>query len=175
MNIELSSSEWKKDSTSPGLGKQQQVKNIRTNKAILKALEKMGIGNDEYDKLFVLGVDWIRQNGYMTGVRRVDRAYCAYHMGDMMVPPTLNNLKDFKSMLDLLYQYKHYLLYMAKIVEPAFYQEAAKKKLYSYQLPPSPKRSCSPDTLFTPVKKKTQRTDANDNEHDSTSDVDDYN
>ena len=31
------------------------------------------------------------QNGYMIGVKHVDDAYCAYHMGDMMIPPTLKN------------------------------------------------------------------------------------
>ena len=59
MDVELGSSEWKKDATSPGLGKQQQVKNARTNKAILKSLYKMSMDDSERDSLFVPGMDWI--------------------------------------------------------------------------------------------------------------------
>ena len=59
MGVELGSSEWKKDSTSPGLGKQQQVKNARPNKAVLRTLEKRSMDDNERDGLFVLGMDWI--------------------------------------------------------------------------------------------------------------------
>ncbi|KAG2220712.1 hypothetical protein INT45_012576 [Circinella minor] len=81
MGVELGSSEWKKYSTSSGLGKQQRVKDARTNKTILRTLEKMSMDDDERDGLFVLEMDWIRQSGYMIAVKHVDGGYYAYHMG----------------------------------------------------------------------------------------------
>ena len=102
----------------------------------------------------------------MIAVKHVDDGYCAYHMGDIKIPPTSNNFKDFTSTLNLLYQYKHHLINMTEIVEPAFYREQAKSKLHTYRLPSNPKRPPSPDTLFTPVKKKSKQTNANKNDHD---------
>lgn len=62
MGIELGSSEWKKANTSATLGKQQQNKNARTNKAILSALEDMPIDDDSRDDLVVYGMDWLGKN-----------------------------------------------------------------------------------------------------------------
>ena len=59
MGIELGSSEWKKASISKSLGKQQQNKNARTNKAILCALERMPIDIEKRGELVVYGMDWI--------------------------------------------------------------------------------------------------------------------
>ena len=59
LGVELGSSEWKKASVSDSLGKQQQNKNSRTNKAILRILERMAMDEDLRDKMIVYGMDWI--------------------------------------------------------------------------------------------------------------------
>lgn len=59
MDVELSSSEWKKHTTPRNLGIQQQVKNARVNKAMLKAVERTPLNDEDRDGLFVLGMDWI--------------------------------------------------------------------------------------------------------------------
>ena len=59
MNIELGSLEWKKNTKSHGLGK-QQVKNARTNKGYFETIgKKIGMDDGERMNLFVLGMDWI--------------------------------------------------------------------------------------------------------------------
>lgn len=55
LNMDISSSEWKKEKIAPSLVVDQQVKNARTNKCILKAIRELLV----HDEPFVLGMDWI--------------------------------------------------------------------------------------------------------------------
>jgi hypothetical protein len=59
-DVELSCSEWKKEHVSLGPVMSQQVKNVRSNKAVLKAIENLP-HDDSYksEDIFVLGMDWI--------------------------------------------------------------------------------------------------------------------
>ena len=58
--VQLSTSEWKKkkgvDKTT---GKEQQVKNVRENKAILEKLLSLPIADSNREKVFCLGIDFI--------------------------------------------------------------------------------------------------------------------
>jgi hypothetical protein len=54
-DIEISSSEWKKPTTTAKIIEQQRIKNIRTNSAMLHKLSKL-VG---HDNLFLLGMDWV--------------------------------------------------------------------------------------------------------------------
>ncbi|GAA5803197.1 hypothetical protein HPULCUR_008673 [Helicostylum pulchrum] len=54
-----SSSEWKKDGVSAGLVEQQQIKNVRTNSAILRHLYKLPIDEERKPNVYVLAMDWI--------------------------------------------------------------------------------------------------------------------
>ncbi|KAF7723338.1 hypothetical protein EC973_002086 [Apophysomyces ossiformis] len=157
MAIELGSSEWKKENVAPSVGRQQQIKNARTNKAILRALERMPVDDDKREELFVLGMDWLGSLGYMIAIKQFDSAYVAYFMGDLILPPTLSNLGDFKQTLDLLFAYKHHHVQLEKILEPAYHRNKAQSILQHYRSPAIPKRDLSPDTFFTPVKKQRVR------------------
>jgi hypothetical protein len=58
--MELSCSKWKKENASPSLVLSQQVKNVRSNKAVLRAIEKLPHDKDvKREKLFTIGMDWI--------------------------------------------------------------------------------------------------------------------
>lgn len=59
MNMELSSSEWKRSNVGKKLGESQQIKNIRTNTAILETIESMPLNDDQRSKIFVIGIDWL--------------------------------------------------------------------------------------------------------------------
>ncbi|KAI7847182.1 hypothetical protein BDC45DRAFT_24964 [Circinella umbellata] len=154
LGVELSSSEWKKASVSDNLGKQQQNKNARTNKAILRTLERMPIDEDLRDEMVVYGMDWIGNMGYVIAVKQVDSAYLVYFMGDLILPQTLGNFCDFKDTLNLLFSFKHHHQKLAVIVEPAYHRHKAQSTLRKYRTTLMEKRSPSPDTFFTPVKKQ---------------------
>lgn len=59
MNIELRSSEWKRPNVGKKLGESQQIKNIRTNTAILESIESMPLDDDQRSNVFVIGIDWL--------------------------------------------------------------------------------------------------------------------
>jgi hypothetical protein len=59
LDIELCSSEWKRETVSKGLIATQQVKNARTSKAILKAIERLPLNERDRDDLFTIGMDCI--------------------------------------------------------------------------------------------------------------------
>jgi hypothetical protein len=59
MNMELSSSEWKRSNVGKKLGESQQIKNIRTNAAILESIESMPLNDNQRNNVFVIGMDWI--------------------------------------------------------------------------------------------------------------------
>lgn len=63
MSINLSSSEWKKATAINSLVQAQQIKNSRTNSAILHNLAKLPISGNDKNKLFTLGMDWIGKYG----------------------------------------------------------------------------------------------------------------
>ncbi|KAG2223842.1 hypothetical protein INT45_012715, partial [Circinella minor] len=154
LGVELGSSEWKKANVSDSLGKQQQNKNARTNKAILRTLERMPINEDLRDEMIVYGMDWIGNLGYVIAVKQVNSAYLVYFMGDLILPQTLSNFCDFKDTLDLLFSFKHHHQELALIVESAYHRQNAQATLRKYRTTSMEKRSPSPDTFFTPVKKQ---------------------
>lgn len=89
----------------------------------------------------------------MIGVKQVDTAYIVYHLGDLILPQTLLNFTDFKDTLNLLFAFKHHHQHLEEIVEPAYHRQKAQATLHAYRSSSNPKRSPSPDTLFTPVKR----------------------
>jgi hypothetical protein len=63
--MDISSSEWKKDTCSPCLGESQQIKNCRTKSAILHELTKVPMDTDEKESLYVMAMDWIGKLVYI--------------------------------------------------------------------------------------------------------------
>lgn len=55
--VELSSSEWKKDKTTPATIEQQRVKNTRVNCAMLNKILSLPI--DNASEISIFGMDWL--------------------------------------------------------------------------------------------------------------------
>lgn len=127
----------------------------------------MDIDEENRSKLVVYGMDWIGKIllvysricistftmyigslGYMIAVKQVDSAYFVYCMGDLILPQTLFNFKDFKDTLDLLFAFKHHHQDLQRIVEPAYHRQIAQSTLQNYRMSSAEKRSPSPDTFL---------------------------
>lgn len=169
-SMEISSSEWKKD----GLTEQQQIKNVRTNSAILRELLKLPIHQKKKNDLFVLG--WIglvsfwnfipSKNslfnrtiglcGYVFAVRETNDVHVAYHVGDLILPASLSSFEDFQKTLDTLISFKNHQLRLKRIIKPAYNKQSASNTLRSFRsvTPPPNQQSTPPNTFFTPVKKQ---------------------
>ncbi|CAO3668395.1 unnamed protein product [Rhizopus stolonifer] len=65
---------------------------------------------DEKESLYAIAKDWISCIGYLFAVKEVDKAYTAFHMGDLVLPRSLIMLKDFKFTLNTLYSSKRHQL-----------------------------------------------------------------
>ncbi|KAL7328519.1 hypothetical protein PS15p_206781 [Mucor circinelloides] len=156
MSMEVSCSEWKKYNTSPALVEQQQIKNCRTNSSILHNLKKLPIAEKEKEDMFVLGMEWIGDIGFMVSVREFEKAHLVHHVGDLSLPRSLRTLEDFRQTLDLLYSYKHHYMKMKDIIEIAQRRYTIDQNLARYRLPEEQLESMDeePKTFFTPVKKQ---------------------
>lgn len=158
MNIELRSSEWKRPNVGKKLGESQQIKNIRTNTAILESIESMPLDDDQRSNVFVIGIDWLGDVGYMMAIKKVDSAYVAYHIGDLALPVSLSCLKDFKQTLNLLFSFKHHHFKLRRILAPSCRRQANNQILNMYRCGNAPaKRSSSPGTFFSPKKKQQKK------------------
>lgn len=56
--VELSTSEWKRDSCTVSLALKQQCKNVRMNKAILTSLLELNINKEQKERMSCIGMDW---------------------------------------------------------------------------------------------------------------------
>ncbi|KAG2221727.1 hypothetical protein INT45_007133 [Circinella minor] len=123
--IELSTSEWKKKGVGITTGKEQQVKNVRGNKAILKNLVSLPITDSDRENVFCLGMDFIGSVGYMFSVYHLDDAYVASFVADLSLPVDFTELEDFVTTLDNFYKFKNQHTRLQKMIDPAYrgYQE----------------------------------------------------
>ncbi len=129
--IELSSSEWKRKSATPRKCLQQQNKNVRVNKSILREILQLPI--DEIDKknLFVIGMDFVGNLGYLFGVKKYEDVYFANTISSLTIPKYLDQLPSFAKTLDDLYRWRNHHLYLEELILPAFEQLEEKKVLES--------------------------------------------
>ena len=93
----------------------------------------------------------------MVSVHGFDGAFITRHVGDLRLPLILGTFGDFENTLDLLFAFKHHQIKLQNAVTSACQREHANKILQMYREPTTPDRSPSPDTFFTPVKRKTAR------------------
>ncbi|KAI7884084.1 hypothetical protein K492DRAFT_192113 [Lichtheimia hyalospora FSU 10163] len=136
----------------------QQIKNGRTNKTILKWIEKLPIDEKDKKGLFVLGMAWIGTIGYMMSMRALDGGYVAQHVQDLHLPQTLGNVGTFENTLDCLFAFKHHQEHLRQVVEAGYDLQRTQEILQVYRTPSIRQRSASHDTLFTPKRKGSRRT-----------------
>ncbi|KAL7312507.1 hypothetical protein PS15m_008262 [Mucor circinelloides] len=70
--MELSTSEWKRKKPPTAKCLQQQAKNIRINKAILRHFLDLPISETDKNKAMALDMDWTGTMGYMFAVKPLD-------------------------------------------------------------------------------------------------------
>ncbi|KAI8644460.1 hypothetical protein BD408DRAFT_430422 [Parasitella parasitica] len=155
MSLEVSCSEWQKADTSPALVEQQQIKNCRTNSSILHDLKKLPIAEKQKEDMFVLGMEWIGDVGFMISVKEVENAHVVHHVGDLSLPRSFAALEDFRNTLDLLYSFKHHYMKMKDVTEIAQHRYTVDQNLARYRSSEQqPSTDDEPKTFFTPVKKQ---------------------
>ncbi|KAI8641122.1 hypothetical protein BD408DRAFT_418659 [Parasitella parasitica] len=154
--MEISSSEWKKGGISFGLAEQQQIKNVRTNSAILRELLKLPINQEKKNDLFVFIQRTIGVCGYVFAMKETNDVHVGYHVGDLILPASLSSFEDFQKTLDTLFSFKNHQLRLKRIIEPAYNKQSASNTLRSFRYiaPPPNQQSTPPNTFFTPVKKQ---------------------
>ncbi|KAL9545353.1 hypothetical protein PS6_008268 [Mucor atramentarius] len=118
-NLELSTSEWKREKTSAAKCLQQQSKNIRMNKAILTNLLHLPFDESDRDRVFTVGMDWVGPMGYMLAVKQVQDVYVAKPISMLLMPRYLDELPSFKESLNCLYAWRNHHLGLKEIMLPA--------------------------------------------------------
>lgn len=94
----------------------------------------------------------------MMAIKKVDSAYIAYHIGDLVLPVSLTCLKDFKQTLDLLFSFKHHHFKLRKIITPVSRRKVNNEVLNMYRHNnTSTKRPSHPGTFFSPKRKQHKR------------------
>ncbi|KAI7848070.1 hypothetical protein BDC45DRAFT_524499 [Circinella umbellata] len=153
--VELSTSQWKKKGTNKSAGRNQQVKNVRDNKSILKHLLSLPINDFDKKNVFCLGLDFIGTVGYMFSVHNVDDVFVANFISDLELPEDLSQLEDFVETVDFLYKFKNHHLKLQEIIIPAHRHHENQQSLAQHR---------------TPAKRKGSAIN-NDNDSDSDDDV----
>ncbi|CAO3630855.1 unnamed protein product [Mucor fragilis] len=123
---ELSSSEWKKQATSPLTIEQQHVKNIRTNASMLKKMLSL-CGEDA--PMCVVGMEWLGLVGCVYSVEKLNDVYVMDDAGTLVVPDTLSTLSLIVDTLDMLYKIKKHHEKLATILEPAIERSKLSRQL----------------------------------------------
>ncbi|OBZ90652.1 hypothetical protein A0J61_01301 [Choanephora cucurbitarum] len=118
-NLELSTSEWKRDKTSPAKCLQQQSKNIRMNKAILTHLLGLPFNEADSDRVFTVGMDWTGPMGYMFAIKQVKDIYVAKPISTLLMPSYLEELPSFEETLNCLYAWRNHHLSLKETMLPA--------------------------------------------------------
>lgn len=118
-NLELSTTEWKRDKTSPAKCLQQQSKNIRMNKAILTHLLGLPFNEAGSDRVFTVGMDWTGHMGYMFAIKQVKDIYLAKPISTLLMPSYLEELPSFEEMLNYLYAWRNHHLSLKDTMLPA--------------------------------------------------------
>lgn len=90
--------------------------------------------------------------GYLIAVKEFDSFHVVYHMADLFLPNCLSNLREFKSMLNTLFSFKHHNMNLQKTIKPATNKMKRERTLNKYRSHVV-KRSPSSDPFFTPVQK----------------------
>ncbi|KAI7891906.1 uncharacterized protein EV154DRAFT_399843, partial [Mucor mucedo] len=91
-DIELSTSEWKKKKTPAAKCLQQQAKNIRINKAILRYFLDLPISETDKSKVITVGMDWTGNMGYMFAVKPLDDVFVTRTLYTLTIPTYIDKL-----------------------------------------------------------------------------------
>ncbi|KAG1139758.1 hypothetical protein G6F37_011559 [Rhizopus arrhizus] len=114
--VELSTSEWKRKKSPAAKCLQQQAKNIRINKAILRYFLVLPISEADKKKVMTIGMDWTGAMGYMFAVKPLDDVFVASTLYTLAMPTYIDELPSFIDTLDHLYSWRNYHVHIKDIV-----------------------------------------------------------
>ncbi|KAI9278247.1 hypothetical protein BDA99DRAFT_577704 [Phascolomyces articulosus] len=169
--IELSSSEWETDKASPSAYIQQQVKNIRTNKAIVNSLRQLPVEPSRLKEVINVGMNWIGKFSanwdckiqmvlQLLFTAAVVIFFSTTLGGDFVnwtspLPPEAGPIYHSRCThshtLDKLLWWKKHHTGLMRIIRPAHAELERKQKLAKARGESNLKRMNSPDTFFTLV------------------------
>lgn len=158
-NLELSTSEWKRDKTSPTKCFQQQCKNIRMNKAILTHLLGLPFNEANGDRVLTVGMDWTGPMGYMFAIKQVKDIYVAKPISTLLMPSYLEELPSFEETLNWLYVWRNHHLSLKEIMLPAL-RKCEQEVFFSSVLGTSVSENInsSPNIYLTPSRRRCSQT-----------------
>lgn len=149
---ELSSSEWKKQATSPLTIEQQHFENIRTNVSMLKKMWSL-CGEDA--PLCVVGMEWLGLVGCVYSVEKLNGVYLMADAGTLIVPDTPSTLSLIVDTLDMLYKIKQHHEILATILEPAIERSKLSRQLNKLRSAAEMKEDDTANPIFfTPTTKR---------------------
>ncbi|KAL7328105.1 hypothetical protein PS15p_206427 [Mucor circinelloides] len=152
---ELSSSEWKKQATSPLTIEQQHVKNIRTNASMLKKMLSL-CGEDAL--MCVVGMEWLGLVGCVYSVEKLNDVYVMDEAGTLIVPDTLSTLSLIVDTLDMLYKIKQHHEKLATILEPAMERSKLSRQLNKLRSAAEMEEDDTTNPIFfTPTNKRQKK------------------
>ncbi|KAI9486911.1 MAG: hypothetical protein EXX96DRAFT_551092 [Benjaminiella poitrasii] len=161
-DIELSTSEWKRKRCPVAKCLQQQAKNIRINKAILRYFLDLPISEDSKNNIMTVGMDWTGTVGYMFAVKPLDDVFIARKLYTLATPTYIDELPSFIDTLDHLYSWRNYHTYIKDIVLEAL-GKREKENFFSSLLGSSTvitaNDDASPNIYLTPTRSRRRRTD----------------
>lgn len=115
-DVELSTSEWKRSKSPAVKCLQQQAKNIRINKAILRYFLDLPISESDKSKVMTVGMDWMGTMGYMFAVKPLDDVFVARTLCTLTMPTYIDELPSFIDTLDHLYSWRNHHIHVKDIV-----------------------------------------------------------
>ncbi|KAI9244092.1 hypothetical protein BY458DRAFT_426278, partial [Sporodiniella umbellata] len=130
-DIELSTSEWKKKKSPAAKCLQQQAKNIRINKAILRYFLDLPISETDKNKVMTVGMDWTGTMGYMFAVKPLDNVFVARTLCTLTIPTYIDELPSFIDTLNHLYSWRNYHVLIKDIVLEALSKREKERFFYS--------------------------------------------
>ncbi|KAI8064693.1 hypothetical protein BC940DRAFT_276638 [Gongronella butleri] len=167
--IELTSNEWKRNVSSKIIA-QQQCKNARLNKAILKSiLARVPLSNIE-----ILAMDWAGSSGYLFSLRNHDDLYVVRHHANLSIPDYVGELQDFIDTIEHLFGWVQHNLRVKDTVLAARF--LTRKRGIMHDVVPSTlttntDESWHHDTFFSPRKRRSSMKRDDEQADDSESDL----
>ncbi|KAG2209948.1 hypothetical protein INT47_003383 [Mucor saturninus] len=159
-DIELSTSEWKKKKTPAAKCLQQQAKNIRINKAILRYFLDLPISEADKNKVMTVGMDWTGNMGYMFAVKPLDDVFVTKTLYTLTIPTYIDELPYFRDTLDHLYSWRNYHVLIKDIILRTLFKREKERFFYSVlgsSTTTTTNGSSSPNIYLTPTQSRRRR------------------
>lgn len=146
--VELCSNEWK-NKASEGLKFKQQVKNIRSNCAILSSLYLKS--NSQVKQ--VIAAEFTGSAGYLYRLELVNSDYyVAYPIDTLCLPRGIHDLAVFRNTIKLLFERRSFLVELSDVMKACLLEDSMQSLVRRPRNNTPP--SSPPQVFFSPTKKR---------------------